>query len=57
MHGFYQAMNEMHFLGDAEVVPISQMRSANKKHGNVGDVELTENGIIIKSWDAKYGKP
>jgi hypothetical protein len=57
MHGFYQAMDEMHLLGDADVVPMSQMRSANKKHGNVGDIELTENGIIIESWDAKYGKP
>lgn len=57
MHGFYQAMDELHFLGDAEVEPMSQMRSANKKHGNVGDIELTENGIITASWDAKYGKP
>ena len=57
MHGFYQAMDEMHLLGDADVVPMSQMRSANKKHGNVGDIELTENGTIVESWDAKYGKP
>ena len=57
MHSFYQAMAEMHMFGDAEVVPMSQMRSANKKHGNVGDIELKENGIIIESWDAKYGKP
>lgn len=57
MHGFYQAMDEMHLLGDADVVPMSQMRSANKKHGNVGDIELIENGTIIESWDAKYGKP
>lgn len=57
MHSLFQAMNELHFLGDADVVPLSQMRSANKKHGNVGDIELTENGVIIESWDAKYGKP
>ena len=57
MHAFFQAMDESHFLGDADVVPISQMRSANKKHGNVGDIELTENSVIIESWDAKYGKP
>lgn len=57
MHSFYQAMDEMHLLGDTEVVPMSQMRSANKKHGNIGDIELIENGIIIESWDAKYGKP
>lgn len=57
MHGFYQAMEELQLLGEADVVPMSQMRSANKKHGNVGDIELTENGIITEAWDAKYGKP
>lgn len=35
------------------------MRSANKKHGNIGDIELSysNNGNdIIESWDAKFGK-
>lgn len=36
------------------------MRSANKKFGNVGDIEilLAPNGQdeIIQAWDAKYGK-
>ncbi|MDA7528063.1 hypothetical protein N8590_03660, partial [bacterium] len=35
------------------------MRSANKKHGNIGDIELikSQNGLeILESWDAKYGK-
>ncbi len=50
-------MEELQLLGEADVVPMSQMRSANKKHGNVGDIELTENGIITEAWDAKYGKP
>lgn len=57
MHGLFQAMEELRFLGGANVVPLSQMRSANKKHGNVGDIELTENNVIFESWDAKYGKP
>ena len=57
MHSLFQAMDELHLLGDADVVPLSQMRSANKKHGNVGDIELTEDGVIFESWDAKYGKP
>jgi len=39
-----------------EVKPLSQMRSANKKHGNIGDVELLEDDQIVESWDAKYGK-
>lgn len=57
MHTFLQAMHELHYLGDAEIVPMSQMRSANKKHGNVGDIELTEDNVIFEAWDAKYGKP
>ncbi len=57
MHGFMQAMQEEHRLGDYQVVPMSQMRSANKKHGNVGDIELQDGKIIVESWDAKYGKP
>lgn len=32
------------------------MRSANKKHGNIADIELMGDGKIIESWDAKYGK-
>jgi hypothetical protein len=32
------------------------MRSANKKHGNIGDIELLNGKIIIESWDAKYNK-
>ena len=39
--------------------PISQMRSANKKHGNIGDIEITatkDNLDILEAWDAKYGK-
>lgn len=57
MHSLFQAMAELHLLGDVDVVPLSQMRSANKKHGNIGDIELTENNIIVEAWDAKYGKP
>lgn len=57
MHGLFQALDEYDLLGDANVVPMSQMRSANKKHGNVGDVELAEGSVIVEAWDAKYGKP
>lgn len=39
-----------------DIAPLSQMRSANKKHKNIGDIELLEDGEIIESWDAKYGK-
>jgi len=56
MHSLFQALQSVAALGSLELAPLSQMRSANKKHGNVGDVELLENGEIIESWDAKYGK-
>lgn len=55
MHGFMQAYAQ-NGLTDLDVVPMSQMRSANKKHGNVGDVELRDGPVIVESWDAKYGK-
>lgn len=57
MHSFMQALQELHLLGDYLLVPMSQMRSANKKHGNIGDVELIDGRVIVESWDAKYGKP
>ena len=57
IHGFMQAMHESHLLGDLDLVPMSQMRSENKKHGNIGDVELREGRVIVEAWDAKYGKP
>ena len=57
IHGFMQAMSELGMLGDFELVPMSQMRSANKKHGNIGDIELKDGLVVVESWDAKYGKP
>jgi len=57
MHSLMQALSEVGGLDDATLVPLAQMRNANKKHGNVGDIELVEGGQIVESWDAKYGKP
>jgi len=56
MHALMQALQEVGSLGDATIVPLSQMRSANKKHGNIGDIELMEDGDIVEAWDAKFGK-
>lgn len=56
IHCFLQAMAESGYLGELNLAPLSQMRSANKKHGNIGDVELREGGVVVESWDAKYGK-
>ncbi len=57
MHALMQAAVDSGALGDVALKPLSQMRSANKKHGNIGDIELLEDGDIVESWDAKYGKP
>ena len=55
MHSLLQAFRDLDLL-QADLAPLSQMRSANKKHGNIGDIELTVQGTITESWDAKYGK-
>jgi hypothetical protein len=59
IHSLLQAVEDEGVIA-GELIPLSQMRSANKKHGNVGDVEIGESRQskqIIESWDAKYGKP
>lgn len=56
MHSLCQALIELKVYPDLELKPLSQMRSANKKHGNIGDIELMQDGQIIIAWDAKYGK-
>lgn len=56
MHALMQALGETDAFIDWELAPLSQMRSANKKHGNIGDIELLSSGEIVEAWDAKYGK-
>ncbi|MEH2367157.1 hypothetical protein [Nostoc sp.] len=56
MHSLMQAMQEHQVFHGCLLKPLSQMRSANKKHGNVGDIELLEDRQIVEAWDAKYGK-
>ena len=59
VHAFMQALDEAKLL-PGYLKPMSQMRSANKKHGNIGDIELTLSPgrmDIFEAWDAKYGKP
>lgn len=58
IHSFYTALVDLRLIS-CYLKPLSQMRSANKKHGNIGDVELLKTPksmIIIEAWDAKYGK-
>ncbi|MEH2332636.1 hypothetical protein [Nostoc sp.] len=56
MHSLMQAMQEYQVFPHRLLKPLSQMRSANKKHGNIGDIELLEDRQIVEAWDAKYGK-
>jgi hypothetical protein len=56
MHSLMQAVIPTGALGHLSLKPLSQMRSANKKHGNIGDIELLEGKDIVESWDAKFGK-
>jgi hypothetical protein len=56
MHSLMASAIDSGIYGGCEIKPLSQMRSANKKHGNIGDIEILEDDQIIESWDAKYGK-
>ena len=60
MHSLLQALNS-HTRLSGKLEILSQMRSANKKRGNVGDIEIVsedpEEPYVIEAWDAKYGKP
>ncbi len=58
-HSFLQALEELGQL-EGKLSPLCQMRTANKKHRNVADVEiasLSNENLIYEAWDAKYGKP
>lgn len=57
MHSLFQALKDTGIFPGFQLIPLSQMRSANKKHGNVGDVEFAKDDAIVVAWDAKYGKP
>lgn len=60
MHSLFQVLEDHSAFPDGFLKKLSQMRSANKKHGNIGDIEITtgkrDNLHIVESWDAKYGK-
>ena len=56
MHSLMQAMQEFNLFPQGALRKLSQMRSANKKYGNIGDIEILQANQIIESWDAKYGK-
>ena len=46
MHTLMQSVVSTGVFLNYELKPLSQMRSANKKHGNIGDIELLEDNEI-----------
>ena len=58
MHGLMQALQELNSIDGNQVTPLCQMRTANKKAGSIGDIEIRNfDGEVVEAWDAKYGKP
>lgn len=58
LHSLYQVMEDADLL-EGELKDLTQMRSADKKHGNVADIEVVspdDEFHIYRAWDAKHGK-
>lgn len=54
IHSMLQALEDCNALTDLRLKPLMPMRTANLKHGNIGDVEIYEGERIEEAWDAKY---
>lgn len=58
LHSLYQEL-VAHNLRDAALKDLTQLRSADKKHGNIADIELVDPAddyTIYQAWDMKVGK-
>jgi hypothetical protein len=58
MHALAQVLEDSSLL-DGSLKPLTQMRSADKKHGNLADIEVVDPNdefSIREAYDAKYGK-
>lgn len=56
IHSMVQCCDDIGVI-DGSLHPLMQMRSADKKHGNVGDIEVErDDGSIKTAWDAKMGR-
>lgn len=56
MHSLLQAVEELNGLAGLKLKPLAQMRNANLKNSNFGDVELVDDEEIVAAWDAKFDK-
>lgn len=57
IHSLLQALDELMVDLGGKLKPLMPMRTANLKHGNVGDVEVLAGDLPVEAWDAKYDQP
>lgn len=57
IHALLQAQDELMVDIGGRLKPLMPMRTGNKKHGNIGDVEVLAGDLIVEAWDAKYDQP
>lgn len=57
IHSLFQALEDLGSKIGGRLRPLMQMRTANRKHGNFGDVEIEEEetGRVRVAYDAKLG--
>lgn len=58
LHSAFQSLSELNLI-DGYLSPLSQMRSANKKHKNIADIEILyskQGRLIEQAYDAKFEK-
>lgn len=57
IHSLLQALDELKVDLGGKLKPLMPMRTANLKHGNIGDVEVLAGDLPVEAWDAKYDQP
>lgn len=57
IHALLQALEELEVDLGGDLKPLMPMRTANLKHGNLGDVEVLSGSLPVEAWDAKYDQP
>lgn len=57
IHSSLQALEELDVDLGGNLKPLMPMRTANLKHGNIGDIEVLSGKLPVEAWDAKYDQP
>lgn len=55
MHSLLQALEDTRVPIGGKLKQLMPLRTANRKHGNIGDIEVLHGVRIVEAWDAKYG--